>query len=375
MKEIRNILGYNKKEIDKKAFGKGGSKDMAYSFYGWEQANVPAVAKDYPKIETPLDLYDVLSEVWCKDTCAPRMQKDWSKDNKTLGQCSITAFLAQDIFGGKVYGIPRGGGNYHCYNVVGDCVFDLTSEQFGDEVLSYADQPQQLREVHFAKEEKRKRYEYLRQELKRYLENETQTGYCSWGRVNERMQIYHDTEWGVPVHDDRTMFEHLMLEAMQCGLSWDLMLKKREIFRKCFDGFDFDKIASYGEDDVQRILDTEGMIRSVRKIRAVIGNARCCQEIIKAYGSLSDYFWAFSDHKTILYKGHGEGAVPVSNGLSDRIGKDLKKRGFRYVGPVTVYSHLQACGIINDHDKTCPCYRKIIKHYPTVEKQQDLEVM
>ena len=85
MKEIRNILGYNKKEIDKKAFGKGGSKDMAYSFYGWEQANVPAVAKDYPKIETPLDLYDALSEVWCKDTCAPRMQKDWSKDNKTLG--------------------------------------------------------------------------------------------------------------------------------------------------------------------------------------------------------------------------------------------------------------------------------------------------
>ena len=138
---------------------------MDYSFYGWEQANVPAVTKDYPKIETPLDLYDALSNVWCKDTCAPRMQKDWSKDNKTLGQCSITAFLAQDIFGGKVYGVPRSDGNYHCYNVVGEVKFDLTSEQFGDEVLVYEGNPEQFREVHFAKEEKKLRYEYLKEQL------------------------------------------------------------------------------------------------------------------------------------------------------------------------------------------------------------------
>lgn len=128
-----------------------------YRFYGWETADIHA-----PNAMTPRDLYDALSEIWCEYTCAPRLRAGWSKDNPTLGQCSITAFLAQDIFGGKVYGILREGGNYHCYNVVGDCVFDLTSEQFGDEILCYEGNPEQLREVHFAKEEKRLRYEYLK---------------------------------------------------------------------------------------------------------------------------------------------------------------------------------------------------------------------
>ena len=138
-----------------------------YKFYGWEHADVSAITDDYSGIKTPRDLYDALSKIWCEDTCAPRMRHEWSPENKTLGQCSITAFLAQDIFGGRVYGILRPGGNYHCYNVVGDCCFDLTSEQFGGETLSYEDNPEQLREVHFAKEEKRLRYEYLKEELKR----------------------------------------------------------------------------------------------------------------------------------------------------------------------------------------------------------------
>ena len=141
---------------------------MDYKFYGWEQATVPAISEDYPGIDTPQDLYDALSEIWCADTCAPRMRMDWSPENKTLGQCSITAFLVQDIFGGKVYGILRPGGNYHCYNVVGGAKFDLTSEQFGDEVLDYEENPEQFREVHFAKEEKRLRYEYLREQLAKY---------------------------------------------------------------------------------------------------------------------------------------------------------------------------------------------------------------
>lgn len=140
-----------------------------YKFYGWEQANVPAASKTYEKIKNPKELYDILSEIWCADTCAPRMRERWSKENQTLGQCSITAFLAQDIFGGKVYGILRPGGNYHCYNVVGDCCFDLTSEQFGDEILDYRENPEQFREVHFQKEEKRQRYEYLKKELETYL--------------------------------------------------------------------------------------------------------------------------------------------------------------------------------------------------------------
>ena len=140
-----------------------------YKFYGWQTADVSAVNKEYKEIKDPRHLYDLLSEIWCADTCAPRMRDGWSKENMTLGQCSITAFLAQDIFGGEVYGILRSGGNYHCYNVIGDCVFDLTSEQFGDEVLSYEDNPVQSREVHFAKEEKRLRYEYLKEELKKAI--------------------------------------------------------------------------------------------------------------------------------------------------------------------------------------------------------------
>ncbi len=142
-----------------------------YRFYGNENPAAEAVTDEYPGIRTQFDLYDALSELWCAGTCAPRMRDRWSPENKTLGQCSITAFLAQDIFGGKVYGILRDGGNYHCYNVVGDVLFDLTSEQFGDEVLDYTDNPEQQREVHFAKEEKKARYEYLAAELKKYCIN------------------------------------------------------------------------------------------------------------------------------------------------------------------------------------------------------------
>ena len=128
-----------------------------YHFYGHQTAAV----KNENGL-TPRDCYDILSDIWCADTCAPRMRDSWSPDNKTLGQCSITAFLIQDLFGGKVYGILRPGGNYHCFNAVGDCVFDLTSEQFGDVRLDYSNCPEQLREVHFAKEEKRQRYEKLK---------------------------------------------------------------------------------------------------------------------------------------------------------------------------------------------------------------------
>ncbi len=140
-------------------------KIKKYNFYGWENADVTAVNDIYKGINTPYDLYDALSDIWCEYTCAPRLRKEWSSDNKTLGQCSITAFLVQDIFGGEVYGVLRPGENYHCYNVVDDKKFDLTSEQFGDEVLCYEDNPIQMREVHFAKEEKRLRYEYLKNEL------------------------------------------------------------------------------------------------------------------------------------------------------------------------------------------------------------------
>lgn len=199
-------------------------------------------------------------------------------------------------------------------------------------------------------------------------------GYCGWADTDPLDKVYHDTEWGIPVHDDRHMFEHLTLECMQCGLSWVLMLKKREIFRKCFDNFDYDRIADYNEADVERILNTEGMIRSPRKVKAIINNARCYQKVREEFGTFCDYIWSYSDGKTILYQGHDAGRIPVSNGLSARISKDLKKRGFKYVGPVTIYSHLQACGIINDHDKDCPCRKKILDGYPTVVRRRDEEV-
>ncbi len=145
--------------------------DTQYNFYGWQNADCKPVDSVFEKIENPRKLYDILSEIWCAETCAPRMRERWTRENKTLGQCSITAFLVQDIFGGKVYGIPREGGkNYHCYNVVplpdgSECIFDLTSEQFGDEKLCYENNPEQFREVHFKKEEKFQRYKFLKAEL------------------------------------------------------------------------------------------------------------------------------------------------------------------------------------------------------------------
>ena len=197
---------------------------------------------------------------------------------------------------------------------------------------------------------------------------------CDWANLNEANRVYHDIEWGVPVHGDRQMFEHLTLECLQCGLSWDLMLKKRKIFRRCFDDFDFDRIAAYGEDDVARILDTAGMIRSPRKVRAIINNARCYQQVRGEYGSFCDYIWGFTGGKTVLYQGHDTGDIPVSNGLSAQISSDLKRRGFKYVGAITIYSHLQACGVINDHSRDCPCYSRINNSHPTVRKRRDREV-
>lgn len=147
---------------------------MSGNFYGREQFEhyagkslmLPEAEKDYPGIKTPLDLYQVLSGIWCAETCAPRMRDKWTPENMTLGQCSITAFLVQDLFGGEVFGVLREGGNYHCYNKAGGYVFDLTSEQFGDEKLNYDCSIIQSRDIHFSKTEKKSRYEWLKEKLK-----------------------------------------------------------------------------------------------------------------------------------------------------------------------------------------------------------------
>jgi len=197
--------------------------------------------------------------------------------------------------------------------------------------------------------------------------------YCGWKDESELLRRYHLEEWGVPVHEDRKQFEFLMMEVMQCGLNFPMMLKKREIFRSCFDGFDYDRVAAFGEEDIQRILAVPGMIRSRRKIEAVIQNARCFQEIRSEHGSFSAWIWRYTDGRTILYHDHEKGYIPASNGLSERISRDLKARGFRYLGAVTVYSHLQASGMINDHGGSCPRYAEINAQYPTARKRRDRE--
>ena len=197
--------------------------------------------------------------------------------------------------------------------------------------------------------------------------------YCNWGDTSEANTRYHDTEWGVPLHDDRGQFEFLTLEVMQCGLNWELMIRKREIFRTCFRNFEFDEVALFGEREIVSAMETPGMIRSRRKIEAVIANARCFREICREYGTFSRWLWDFSGGKTILYDRHGEGFIPASNGLSAKIASELRRRGFKYLGPVTVYSHLQACGIINDHGCDCPCYARIVEKFPTVRKRRDHE--
>ena len=188
---------------------------------------------------------------------------------------------------------------------------------------------------------------------------------CSWP-TTPLYQAYHDYEWGRPIHDDQRQFEHLCLESLQCGLSWLTILNKREIIRQCFDYFDIDAVAQYTETDIERIMSTDGMLKSRKKIEAIINNAQAFQRIQDEFGSFCEYIWAFTNYKTLIYEGHSEGRVPAKNELSTRISKDLKKRGFKFVGPVTIYSHLQASGLINDHGKDCPCFNEINEANPVV---------
>ena len=186
-------------------------------------------------------------------------------------------------------------------------------------------------------------------------------GKCRWCMDGGIMEKYHDEEWGTVLHDDKKHFEYLLMEAMQCGLNWLMILKKREVFRKCFDDFDFTLIAKYDDGKIKSILNEEGMIKSRRKIEAIINNANCFLDIIDEFGYFDKYIWSFSDYKTVIYKSHQEGNWEVRNEISDALAKDMKKRGFKYLGSVTIYSHLQACGMINDHELCCDKYDELLK--------------
>ena len=165
-----------------------------------------------------------------------------------------------------------------------------------------------------------------------------------------------------------------MMEVMQCGLSWDLIINRREVFRLCFDNFDYEKIARYTEKDITRIMNTPGMIRSPRKINAIISNAKAFIKFREKHGSFSDYLWNHTNGKIIVYDKHPNGYIPVSNGLSLDISTDLKRAGFKFVGPITIYSHLQSVGLIHDHDKSCPRHQEILSKNVFMELPPDREL-
>ena len=183
---------------------------------------------------------------------------------------------------------------------------------------------------------------------------------CSWTGDDPLLIEYHDKEWGIPLHDDRKQFEFISMEVMQCGLSWLTVLRKREALRSAFDDFDASKVALYDEAKVAEIMGMEGIIHSPRKIRAIINNAKVFLKIQDEFGSFSSYLWQFTDDKPVEYPGHAEGTVFIAkNALSDTISSDLKRRGFSYLGSITVYSHLQAAGVINDHLDYCFRYHAL----------------
>tara|TARA_Y100000310_G_scaffold334463_1_gene414322 strand:- start:99 stop:665 length:567 start_codon:yes stop_codon:yes gene_type:complete len=177
---------------------------------------------------------------------------------------------------------------------------------------------------------------------------------CGWVPENNRIYLeYHDKEWGAPVHSDRKLFEMLLLEGFQAGLSWLTILKKREKFKKAFSGFDFVKIAKYGKRDVARLMKDEGIIRNRLKIESAIKNARAFLEIRKEFGSFSKYLQGFVEGKPIKNRYKSWKQIPAKTALSDKISKDLKKRGMNFVGSTIIYAFLQSVGVVNDHEVNC----------------------
>ncbi|WP_147677207.1 DNA-3-methyladenine glycosylase I [Algibacter pacificus] len=182
---------------------------------------------------------------------------------------------------------------------------------------------------------------------------------CGWCQGDALYEAYHDEEWGVPVYDDATIFEFLILETFQAGLSWITILRKRENFRKAFDGFDYKKIATYNQTKMDELLLDAGIIRNKLKIKATVSNAQAFIEIQKEFGSFSKYIWSFVDGKPIKNSVKHYKSAPANTALSDTLSKDLKKRGFKFVGSTVVYAHMQATGMVNDHEVGCFRYAEV----------------
>jgi DNA-3-methyladenine glycosylase I len=181
---------------------------------------------------------------------------------------------------------------------------------------------------------------------------------CAWVTDDEIYIHYHDHIWGKPLHDDQSLFEMLILEGMQAGLSWLTILKKRNAFKEAFDQFDIDKILCYTDEKVDALLQNKGIIRNRLKIRSVIENAKVYRKVQNEFGSFDNYLWGFIKHTPILNTWQSIKEVPAKTDLSDQISKDLKKRGFKFVGSTIVYAYMQAIGMVNDHTKDCFLYHK-----------------
>jgi len=182
---------------------------------------------------------------------------------------------------------------------------------------------------------------------------------CSWAENDEKMKKYHDEVWGVPVHDDQKLFGKLCLDLMQAGLTWRTILYKQENFEKAFDNFHIETVAGYDEAKYNELMQDAGIVRNQLKVRAIINNANRTLEIQKEFGSFDAYLWSFTDGKIIKNKWQSIDEIPVSSPLSDTISKDLKKRGFKFVGTTIIYAYLQAVGVVNDHFTNCFCYENL----------------
>ncbi len=182
---------------------------------------------------------------------------------------------------------------------------------------------------------------------------------CYWAQHDEQEAHYHDTEWGTPVHDDKKHFEYLLLDGFQAGLSWRTILHKRKNFAKAFNNFDYKKIAKYKEDKVQALMQDTGIVRNQLKIRSSITNAISFMEIQKEFGSFDQYIWSFTKGKTIKNKWKKHSDIPASTAESDAMSKDLKKRGFKFVGSTICYAYMQAAGMVNDHITDCFRYKEV----------------
>ncbi len=182
---------------------------------------------------------------------------------------------------------------------------------------------------------------------------------CTWSLKSDLYIQYHDEEWGVPVHDDPTHFEFLILEGAQAGLSWSTILNKREGYRKCFAGFDPEKVARFTEKRIAKILMDPGIVRNRLKVNSAVNNARKFLDVQDEFGSFDAYIWRFVDGKPIVNRWARNDQIPATSKESDALSKDLIQRGFRFVGSTVMYAHLQACGLINDHLTGCFRYREL----------------